>query len=514
MPGPNPATTEWVPVWSPVISGPTGPQGPQGEQGEPGTGGGTSGPHATTHLPAGSDAIPNIALKNVDNQFVRQTFTTDLIQVELKGTGHAGLLFNEVGQPVDLRKWRIIGYNQELWFDKVNEAENSQIGPVIKFLRNGHIQAAGLSTTPVADSNLSANVALRNVVNTFTQNQRINNAGGDLPRLTLIDVNQPANAKIWQILNATQSLQFWALDDTEGSIQASVSIGRNGVVNSAGFNTAGAVSAATVNVNSLTHNGLGYVNCLTGLGVNANVTVGTTLSVASTATFASALNCNYIEATAHIRSASDVYAGSYFRANSGAGYIFDNTTARSIIRDGAGTLNFNNDATVNFNLSGVTEMSVRPVPLFSTNCVGTRHQAPLNDGQWYLGNTNGFRWLGGAYVNAPVIGSDLRDTDILGEEPLGLNFINLLKPVAYRWKENKDTVRPGLRTKHGFVAQDMQETLNTLGIEFDGIEPPITPEGHWGLAYTELIAPMVKAMQEMSAQIDELRAELKALKAV
>ena len=25
MAGPNPATTEWVPVWSPVISGPTGP---------------------------------------------------------------------------------------------------------------------------------------------------------------------------------------------------------------------------------------------------------------------------------------------------------------------------------------------------------------------------------------------------------------------------------------------------------------------------------------------------------
>jgi hypothetical protein len=36
MAGPNPATTEWVPIWNPMSAGPVGPQGPQGIEGPTG----------------------------------------------------------------------------------------------------------------------------------------------------------------------------------------------------------------------------------------------------------------------------------------------------------------------------------------------------------------------------------------------------------------------------------------------------------------------------------------------
>jgi len=48
---PDPAVTDWVPIWNPLTQGPTGPQGPQGPQG-----------------PAGA-IPPNTAFIDVDNHF-------------------------------------------------------------------------------------------------------------------------------------------------------------------------------------------------------------------------------------------------------------------------------------------------------------------------------------------------------------------------------------------------------------------------------------------------------------
>ena len=48
---PDPAVTDWVPIWNPLTQGPTGPQGPQGPQGPAGT------------IP------PNTAFIDVDNHF-------------------------------------------------------------------------------------------------------------------------------------------------------------------------------------------------------------------------------------------------------------------------------------------------------------------------------------------------------------------------------------------------------------------------------------------------------------
>jgi len=62
---PDPATTNWVPIWNPLTegpvgpAGPTGPTGPEGPQGPIGPQGpaGTIGPHHATHEQGGSDIV-------------------------------------------------------------------------------------------------------------------------------------------------------------------------------------------------------------------------------------------------------------------------------------------------------------------------------------------------------------------------------------------------------------------------------------------------------------------------
>jgi hypothetical protein len=90
---------------------------------------------------------------------------------------------------------------------------------------------------------------------------------------------------------------------------------------------------------------------------------------------------------------------------------------------------------------------------------------------------------------------DVRDLD------LGLEFLLQLRPVAY-------TLRNGNgKTDMGFVAQDIEAVLgdgyNVLGIGGDA-------ERTLSLRHTDLIAPLVKAVQEQQTQIEALKAELAA----
>ncbi len=84
--------------------------------------------------------------------------------------------------------------------------------------------------------------------------------------------------------------------------------------------------------------------------------------------------------------------------------------------------------------------------------------------------------------------SDIRDLD------LGLDFVLALRPVSFTLKTGDG------RTDMGFLAQDVEAVLgdgySVLGIGGD-------PDRTLSLRYTDLIAPMVKAIQEQQAQITD-----------
>jgi len=84
---------------------------------------------------------------------------------------------------------------------------------------------------------------------------------------------------------------------------------------------------------------------------------------------------------------------------------------------------------------------------------------------------------------------------------LGVGFLMRLRPVSFSWK------RGASGTFHGFIGQEVAEA--TKGLPFSGVAES---DGTYSLRYTELFAPLVKAVQEQQATITSLKDELAVLR--
>lgn len=144
--------------------------------------------------------------------------------------------------------------------------------------------------------------------------------------------------------------------------------------------------------------------------------------------------------------------------------------------------------------------------------------------------------------------SDLRDKSDIQDTKLGLDFINKLRAVDFKWdmrdyykpcdmpiepidktdkiamdKYNEelkeffykldlsnithDGTKKGNRFHHGIIAQELKNVLNELDIDFGGYQDHKINGGQdvLSIGYDEFIAPMIKAIQELSQQIQELK---------
>ena len=114
-------------------------------------------------------------------------------------------------------------------------------------------------------------------------------------------------------------------------------------------------------------------------------------------------------------------------------------------------------------------------------------------------------------TNNVIQTSDKNEKNTIVASDLGLDFINKLSPVSYKF--NNKT-----RTHYGLIAQDIETVLGTISktatdfagfckdtITEDGTGNTLdTPLDRYGLRYTEFIAPMIKAIQELSAKVTAL----------
>lgn len=98
--------------------------------------------------------------------------------------------------------------------------------------------------------------------------------------------------------------------------------------------------------------------------------------------------------------------------------------------------------------------------------------------------------------------SDRNLKENINDTSLGLEFIKNLRPVDYNYN-NSDIQR------HGFIAQEVAENEDFGGVS---VNAKGTEEETYTMAYTELIAPMVKAIQDQQVMIEELQEEVKQLK--
>ena len=127
---------------------------------------------------------------------------------------------------------------------------------------------------------------------------------------------------------------------------------------------------------------------------------------------------------------------------------------------------------------------------------------PAQDNSYDLG-LSGNAWRNIFHEGSITDTSDAAVKDNIEPIQLGLDFVNELEPVQYNKKTNPDKLDVGV------TAQDVKDAIEKAGLDpKEGtIVHEIDTDHHMRLDYTKLIAPMLKAIQELSDEIDKLKNE-------
>lgn len=119
------------------------------------------------------------------------------------------------------------------------------------------------------------------------------------------------------------------------------------------------------------------------------------------------------------------------------------------------------------------------------------------------------------YSNTGTINtSDLRLKTNIVDSALGLDFINSLRPVSYKFIEGgtdpDGASIPGTRTHWGLIAQEVKSAVDLSGVtDFAGwvLLEKNNPNSEQALRYEEFIAPLIKAIQELTARVAALESK-------
>jgi hypothetical protein len=161
--------------------------------------------------------------------------------------------------------------------------------------------------------------------------------------------------------------------------------------------------------------------------------------------------------------------------------------------------------------------------------------APNSDNTYNLGQATsaGYganrRWQRLYSNNTTISTSDVRLKTDVSDSPLGLDFINALRPVNYKWITGRQEVAvdsegksiiigetaegkpifqmdeiPGSRLHYGFIAQEVKQVLDSSNApDFAGwVQDDLSdPDSTQSLSYEQFIAPLTKAVQELAARV-------------
>ena len=280
-----------------------------------------------------------------------------------------------------------------------------------------------------------------------------------------------------------------------------------------------------------------FTNCIDVTGQTISIPAGT---------------LNYLRAT----TAASISTGFYVDGRTSRGtfdaptasQISDNTIAfRGILWDGSNyqvCAQIRAQASVNAsagNAGGQWVISTTPAgtvnPVDRLSLLDSGHLAPLADNA-YSNGINGNRWSAIWAANGTIQTSDAREKTNIADSALGLNFINALRPVSYKWIEgSKEVIRQvfrdaqgneceatadgavpseiitkslaGQRTHWGLLAQEVKEVCNEAGVDFGGwvLANKDDQDSQQSLRYDQFIAPLIKAVQELSKKVAELESK-------
>lgn len=107
--------------------------------------------------------------------------------------------------------------------------------------------------------------------------------------------------------------------------------------------------------------------------------------------------------------------------------------------------------------------------------------------------------------------SDARDKKEIEELPVGLEFVEKLKPVKFTWDDRNEEGKHNIED-FGFIAQDLKASQEEVNASYLGLVYEENPE-KLEASYGKLLPVLVKAIQELSSEVKSLKEELETLKA-
>ena len=113
------------------------------------------------------------------------------------------------------------------------------------------------------------------------------------------------------------------------------------------------------------------------------------------------------------------------------------------------------------------------------------------------------------FIDTDEEGNDFINTRIETEEVPVMETITetVKKTIDKVVKTEKDGSKKRSRFHYGVIAQELQEVSNELGIDFGGLQDHSLNGGEdvMSVGYEEFISPLIKAIQELSKQVEELK---------
>jgi hypothetical protein len=168
-----------------------------------------------------------------------------------------------------------------------------------------------------------------------------------------------------------------------------------------------------------------------------------------------------------------------------------------------------NDVAAKFIGDGAVELYYDNALAFATGSNGnyhSKHCDPSANDTYNLGHLH--RWKTLYTNNAVNVSSDRNTKNTIIDSDLGLSFINQLRPVSFKKNNQGDSIH------YGLIAQEVEDVIINTGKsleEFSAISKPT--DKTMGLAYSEFISPLIKAVQELTTEVQTLKTKVAALEA-
>lgn len=193
--------------------------------------------------------------------------------------------------------------------------------------------------------------------------------------------------------------------------------------------------------------------------------------------------------------------------NGQSGFISPGANTR--IRTGPGGMELYGSITIRENFADANSVYFQALSDYNYSWRSLR---PNPDNSVDLGGP-GYRWRNVYSVNGTIQTSDGRHKTDVAPCALGLEFIQELRPVSFRWSVGGYTPASsgglpiaGTRVHHGLIAQEVKAIIDKFGVDFGGwiLSDPGDPDSTQGLRYTQFIAPLINAVQEVSSRLEDV----------